>query len=60
MPARQALLEVYAPSQTLLARARGWAVLLGTALLESGLVNSPRHAALGAATLQRLEIDLRG
>lgn len=52
--ARHALLGAYAPDAALLARARGWAVLLGAVLLETGLANSPRHAALGARTLQRL------
>jgi hypothetical protein len=52
--ARRALIEAYAPNQALLARARAWAVLLGAALLEAGLANSPRHAAVGAATLRRL------
>jgi aminoglycoside phosphotransferase (APT) family kinase protein len=52
--ARRALIEAYAPDEALLARARGWAVLLGTVLLETGLANSPRHAALGAATLRRV------
>jgi len=52
--ARHALIDAYAPDEALLSRARSWAVLLGAVLLETGLANSPRHAALGAATLQRL------
>lgn len=56
--AREALLEAYAPEDTLLARARGWAVALGATLLDSGLANSPRHAAIGAATLRRLGSDV--
>jgi aminoglycoside phosphotransferase (APT) family kinase protein len=52
--ARIALVETYAPDDALLARARGWAVFFGAVLLETGLLNSPRHAALGAATLRRL------
>lgn len=56
--ARAALLEAYAPEATLLARARAWAVALGATLLDSGLVNSPRHAAIGAATLRRLGCDV--
>jgi aminoglycoside phosphotransferase (APT) family kinase protein len=39
------------------ARAQGWAVFFGLVLLEEGLVNSPRHAALGAAILARLTAD---
>ena len=55
--ARHALLDVYAPAQALLERARGWAVSFGTVLLETGLTNSPRHAEIGAATLRRLAAD---
>jgi aminoglycoside phosphotransferase (APT) family kinase protein len=35
-------------------RTRGWAVLFGVMLLDSGLVDHPRHAAMGARVLQRL------
>ena len=35
-------------------RAIGWAINLGTLLLETGLVNNPRHAAIGELTLQRI------
>ncbi len=35
-------------------RALGWAINLGTLLLESGLANNPRHAAIGELTLQRI------
>ena len=56
--ARRALLDAYAPTEALLARARGWAVSLGATLLEAGLTNSPRHAEIGAATLRRLAADL--
>ena len=41
-------------SQALWARARGWAVLFGAFLLETGMVDSPRHAQMGASTLERL------
>jgi len=36
------------------ARARGWAVLFGVLLLATGLVDHPRHAAIGANTLRRV------
>jgi aminoglycoside phosphotransferase (APT) family kinase protein len=39
------------------ARAKGWAVLFGVMLLESGLVDHPRHAAMGEATLRRVALD---
>jgi aminoglycoside phosphotransferase (APT) family kinase protein len=35
-------------------RALGWAVNLGTLLLETGSVNNPRHAKIGELTLQRI------
>jgi len=35
-------------------RALGWAVNLGTVLLETGLVDNPRHATIGELTLQRI------
>ena len=31
--------------------AQGWAALFGVMLLENGLVDNPRHAAIGARTL---------
>lgn len=40
-------------------RARGWAVLFGVTLLETGLMDHPRHAAMGRAILQRLTVDMR-
>ena len=35
-------------------RALGWAVNFGTLLLETGLVDNPRHAKIGELTLQRI------
>jgi aminoglycoside phosphotransferase (APT) family kinase protein len=35
-------------------RALGWAVNFGTLLLETGLVDNPRHASIGKLTLQRI------
>jgi aminoglycoside phosphotransferase (APT) family kinase protein len=35
-------------------RAVGWAILFGVLLLETGLVDNPVHAKIGAVTLQRL------
>ena len=37
-----------------IARARGWAVVFGAVLLDTGLVDNPRHAAIGAGTLARV------
>ncbi len=36
------------------ARAKGWAVLFGTVLLDTGLQDHPRHAAVGDQTLRRV------
>jgi len=44
----------YHVSQATLHRAQGWAVLFGTALLDSGLVDNPRNAAIGERTLRRV------
>lgn len=35
-------------------RAKGWAVSFGVMLLDSGLVDHPRHAAMGEKTLRRV------
>ena len=41
-------------SEATWARARGWAFAFGVMLLDSGLADHPRHAAMGQRTLQRL------
>ena len=55
--ARRTALNHYQPDQALLTRATGWAVLFGVVLADSGLINSPRHAAAGQRILARLEAD---
>ncbi|MGD8832011.1 MAG: aminoglycoside phosphotransferase family protein [Pseudomonadales bacterium] len=55
--ARRRILERYAPDTSLLARARGWAVVFGVVLLDSGLINSPRHAEAGRRILERLAAE---
>jgi aminoglycoside phosphotransferase (APT) family kinase protein len=53
--ARRAALNAYGwLSPATLARARGWAVHLGATLLDTGLVDNPRHARIGERTLLRL------
>ena len=53
--ARQAVLAAYADlSDATLRRAKGWAVLFGVMLLESGLIDNPRNAVIGARTLRRV------
>lgn len=54
---RMRLLEIYNPDQATLERAQAWAVLFGVVLADSGLINSPRHAAQGQAILLRLSED---
>jgi aminoglycoside phosphotransferase (APT) family kinase protein len=52
---RQAALAAYADlSEATLQRAKGWAVLFGVMLLESGLIDNRRNALIGARTLRRL------
>jgi aminoglycoside phosphotransferase (APT) family kinase protein len=54
--ARRAALSAYGwRSPATLARARGWALHLGATLLDSGLVDNPRHARIGERTLRRLD-----
>jgi aminoglycoside phosphotransferase (APT) family kinase protein len=52
---RARAIEAYgAADEALWVRARGWAVLLGAVLLETGLEDHPRHAAMGETTLRRI------
>lgn len=51
--ARETALRTYADlSESTLQRAKGWAILFGTVLLETGLIDHPGHAAIGARTLR--------
>lgn len=55
---RQQAIAVYAKaSEATLQRARGWAVFFGVFLLDTGLVNNPPFAAIGAKTLRRISED---
>jgi aminoglycoside phosphotransferase (APT) family kinase protein len=54
---RARCLAGYGASEELLARARGWAIVFGAFLLDTGLVDHPRHAAMGEAIFRRLEED---
>ena len=54
-PIRERALAAYGPvDDPMRARAMGWAILFGAMLLDTGLVDHPRHAAVGAAILRRL------
>ena len=55
--ARNFALQAYGATEPEIARARGWAVNFGTILLATGMVDNPRHAAMGADTLRRVAED---
>ena len=44
-------------SPATIARAKGWALMFGVLLLDSGLINHPRHARMGEQTLKNLAQD---
>jgi aminoglycoside phosphotransferase (APT) family kinase protein len=53
--AQQEVLAAYAnASDATVQRARGWAVLFGLTLLDTGLTDNPRNAALGMRILRRV------
>jgi aminoglycoside phosphotransferase (APT) family kinase protein len=54
---QQALAEYANVSEATLQRAKGWAILFGVVLLDSGLIDNPRHAVMGARTLCRVSED---
>jgi aminoglycoside phosphotransferase (APT) family kinase protein len=51
---REALAAYDNLSEATLRRAKGWAVLFGAVLLETGLIDTPRHAAIGERALRRV------
>ncbi|UBF30218.1 aminoglycoside phosphotransferase family protein (plasmid) [Kovacikia minuta CCNUW1] len=51
---QQAIVAYGNASEATLQRARGWAVFFGTVLLDTGLVDNPRHAVIGERILQRV------
>ncbi len=55
--ARLAALQAYGATEAEAMRARGWAINFGTILLSTGLVDDPRHAAMGRDTLRRVADD---
>ena len=56
--ARQQAIAKYANiSQATRQRALGWAILFGVILLDTGLVDNPRHAIIGEKTLRRVSED---
>ena len=56
--AREAAVSAYGMSEATLLRSKGWAIFCGVILLETGLQDDARHAAMGESTLRRLNEDL--
>ena len=55
---RQHVLTEYAHvSEATLQRAKGWAILFGVVLLDTGLIDNSRHAAIGERALLHLSED---
>jgi aminoglycoside phosphotransferase (APT) family kinase protein len=54
---QQAIAEYANVSDSTLQRALGWAILFGVMLLDTGLIDNPRHAAIGERTLRRVSED---
>jgi aminoglycoside phosphotransferase (APT) family kinase protein len=54
---QQAIIEYAHVSKATLQRAKGWAILFGVVLLDTGLVDNPRHAVMGERTLRRVAED---
>ena len=52
----RALIDYGADADTVL-RAKGWAVLFAVMLLDTGIQDHPRHAAIGHAALRQLQDD---
>lgn len=54
---RRSGLAEYGADPDLVARARGWAVFYGVILLDTGRIDNPLYARIGAAILQRIEAE---
>jgi aminoglycoside phosphotransferase (APT) family kinase protein len=52
--ARTDAMNVYDASTATWQRARGWAILFGAVLLDTGLIDHPRHAIMGERTLNNV------
>ncbi len=56
--ARREVLTACGPiSEATIRRAKGWAVGFGVTLLETGMADNPRHAAIGERTLREVVAD---
>ena len=56
-PLQEALALYNNIDQATLARSKGWALLFGVILLDTGLQDHPRHAAVGAKILRQVSRD---
>jgi aminoglycoside phosphotransferase (APT) family kinase protein len=54
---QQAIAEYARVSEATLHRAKGWAIFFGIVLLDTGLVDNPRHAIMGERTLRHVAED---
>ena len=54
---QQALTQYTNISEATLQRSKGWAVLFGVTLLDTGLIDHPRHTVMGERTLHRISED---
>ena len=54
---QQAIAEYGNVSDATLERTKGWAILFGVVLLDTGLVDHPRHAVMGERILRRVSED---
>ncbi len=54
---QQVMAEYGNISETTLQRAKGWAILFGVLLLDTGLIDHPRHAVMGERIFRRLAED---
>lgn len=55
--ARARAMATYGANEATWARAKGWAVLFGAVLLDTGLTDMPRHAVMGERIFSRLMAD---
>ncbi len=54
---QQAIAEYAHVSDATLQRAKGWAIFFGVVLLDTGLIDNPRNAVIGARILRRVSED---
>lgn len=54
---QQAIAEYGNISEATVQRAKGWAILFGVLLLDTGLIDHPQHAVMGERTLRRVAED---